>query len=66
MRTSTIQHVMLKEGNFAQNMFICNLRTWYVPHIHTKEHVFTRYTSMHAVTATIKVLEILTKMDFSF
>ena len=62
MRTSIIQHIMLKEGNFAQNIFIYNFRIWYVPPIHTKEHVFTRYTSMYTVTATIKILEILTKM----
>ena len=59
-----LRKLMLKEGNFAQNIFIHNFRTWYVPHIHTKEHVFTRYTSMYAVAAMRKILEILTRMVF--
>ena len=29
--------------------------TWYVQHIHTREHVFTRYTSMYAIDAKLKI-----------
>ena len=44
---------MLKEGNVCPKHIYLQFRTWYVPHNHTKGHVFTGYTSMYAVFAKI-------------
>ena len=42
METSITQHIMLKEGKVCLKMYLFTIfKTWYVPHTHTKGHVFT-------------------------
>ena len=41
METNITQHIVLKEGNVCLTYIYLQLKTWYVPCTHTKEHVFT-------------------------
>ena len=53
----TIEPLVLQNDILEQNMFYLHNRAQYVQHIHTREHVFARYTSMYAFHTKLKILK---------
>ena len=58
VKTSIIQHIMLNKMTLGLKYNCLHCKTQYVQHIHTKGHVFTKYTGMFAEYATIKIWQI--------
>ena len=62
-------HILCTIGFIAQEFPVLeqkhtylHSRRQYVQHTHTRIHIFTRYNSMYAIYANLKILKILTKM----
>ena len=51
---STIEPIVLQNDILEQKHTYLHSKTQYVQHIHTREHVFTRYTSMYAIDAKLE------------
>ena len=63
VKISIIQHIMQNEVILVYNIIICIVKHgMYSVYIPKNISIFTRYTSMYAVNATIKILQILTKV----